>query len=198
MWLLKNIILLKNWLAFYRGSLHLELRNGLVIDLPTRDDICIVHEVIADRTYGRFIGNERTILDIGAHIGTFTLLALKETNARVICYEPSSRNFAYLTRNIEQNGFANRVELHRQAVAKEPGIATLHLSAEGDTGHNSLTGNGFVVGGTEQVECVTLDSITTTNPCDLLKIDCEDAEPEILSSSDLSRVGRIVAEAPYL
>src|SRR5690242_19193095 len=49
-------------------------------------------------------------IDIGANIGTFTLVAARQASrGQVHAFEPSARHFARLARNIELNRFSNVV-----------------------------------------------------------------------------------------
>src|SRR5262245_32996913 len=50
------------------------------------------------------------VLDVGAHVGMFTLTAAA-AGRRVLAVEASSRNHGLLTQSLEVNGFRDRVEL---------------------------------------------------------------------------------------
>lgn len=203
MWFVRNFLLFKNWIALYSGSLHLKTRDGLTIDIPSRHDIPILHEVLAEKIYKDILTlkDPKLIIDIGAHVGTFSLFALKAfPNATVFSFEPSSKNFAYLKKNIEQNGFSDRCKTFNVAVAGERGIRTLNLATGGDNGHNSLfIHSDDMYSGTENVECITLDDILKNVPqCDFLKVDAEGAEGEILSHCSLiHKVGKMNVEGSH-
>src|SRR3989338_49637 len=69
-----------------------------------------------------------TIIDIGANIGYFTVIAATRAGAtgHVIAFEPAPENFEMLTKTIESNGFKN-VETHMMAIADTDGTLTLNL-----------------------------------------------------------------------
>ena len=70
-----------------------------------------------------------TVVDIGANIGYFTvhLSRLVGAHGVVHAFEPEPVNFSILTENVNMNGLTN-VRLHRAAVGKERGDASLHTS----------------------------------------------------------------------
>src|SRR5262245_18954658 len=69
-----------------------------------------------------------TVVDLGAHIGYFTLMSarLVGPNGRVYAFEPSPSSFLMLRKNISANGYDDRVSAVAEAVADAPGRARLH------------------------------------------------------------------------
>src|SRR6266850_2328445 len=49
---------------------------------------------------------EMTILDVGAHVGYYSLLAAKRV-AQVYAFEPDPESFELLTRSVNVNGYTN-------------------------------------------------------------------------------------------
>ena len=78
-------------------------------------------------------------VDAGANIGCFSVVMSQcvGPQGRVVAFEPGPANHALLTHNIEVNGYTQTVA-ERQAVADEPGEATLHMS-DSDSGYHSLS-----------------------------------------------------------
>lgn len=140
----------------------------------------------------------KTIVEVGGHIGSTTLyFAHRSPKARIVVFEPSPRNFALLSANVERNGLADRVAPVHMAVDGDAGEKAFHIMPT--TGGNSLFAYGD--GG----ETITVRSTTLAEAfaehgverCDLLKLDCEGAEYAILyGASDelLSRIDNIVLE----
>lgn len=85
-------------------------RAGREFDIyirPKTTDEKVVEEVIGRNVYekpsiGFVIEKDDVWLDLGANIGTFTLICLSR-GARVIAYEPEASNYLLLRRNIEKN-----------------------------------------------------------------------------------------------
>lgn len=77
-----------------------------------------------------------TFIDIGAHVGYFTLLAsaLVGATGAVYCFEPEARNYAHLLDHLQVNQAWNVRPLH-MAVGAEPGVADFHVNADNDGGH---------------------------------------------------------------
>ncbi len=82
------------------------------------------------------------VIDVGAHVGFFTLLAADAVgpDGAVHAFEPVHENFRNLAVNVDLNGFEH-VVLNRVAVGREVGHVQLGTSAEA----GSNTG-GFTVG----------------------------------------------------
>ncbi len=65
------------------------------------------HEPGTTALFKKLVKEGMTVVDIGAHIGYFSLLAasLVREKGSVFAFEPEPRNYALLVRNIELNGF---------------------------------------------------------------------------------------------
>jgi FkbM family methyltransferase len=146
-----------------------------------------------------------TIVDIGAHIGWFTLSAAAFVpEATIFAYEPSPQNFRLLTDNIALNKLSN-VHAFELAVSSRSGdadFAIVDRFGGGSTGGTLCAGEmddqAVAVG---RVRTTTLDDIFAGNAierCELLKLDCEGAEHELLASASdrtMRRIARISVEA---
>jgi len=68
------------------------------------------------------------VLDLGAHVGYYTLLLarLVRPGGRV-ALEPDPDNFALLSRNVALNGYASRVSLYNLAATDTPGKLALYV-----------------------------------------------------------------------
>lgn len=134
-----------------------------------------------------------TVVDIGAHIGSFALLASAQ-GARMIACEPSPENFKMLSENILRNHTENITTL-QQCVAGASGTRKLFLDTQ-NAARNGLYGAGHFV----SVPAITLTELFRQHDvtqCDFLKIDCEGAEYEIMESTPpetLARIQKIAME----
>lgn len=76
-------------------------------------------------------------VDVGANIGLMTVYALLSGRfARAIAIEPDAHNRAILTKNIEENGFADRVTIVGRAVSDVIGAMVLHRDTKNLGAHS--------------------------------------------------------------
>jgi len=78
------------------------------------------------------------VLDIGAHIGYYTLILAKLVgeNGRVYAFEPDPTNFNLLEKNVKANSYKN-VSLVQKAVSNKTGRTNEYLG-EGDSGDHRI------------------------------------------------------------
>ncbi len=115
------------------------------------------------------------VLDIGAHIGTFTIPMAKAVgkNGTVYAFEPQRKIFRELCKNCELNGVAN-VICHRIAVGDQQQI--IEMDKETFPGSEGSTGIGH---GGDIAEMRTIDSFNLKN-VSFIKIDVERSEEQVL------------------
>lgn len=116
-----------------------------------------------------------TIVDIGANIGTFTLLAARAAGdkGQVHAFEPDPENLALLKQNIADNHFS-QVSVVPKAVGDQPGSIYLEVEDK-DKGGGQITHNQTGLA----VEMITLDAYAAAHQIkqiDVVKIDIEGAE----------------------
>jgi FkbM family methyltransferase len=118
------------------------------------------------------------VLDIGAHIGYFTLIfaRLVGERGRVFAFEPDPTNYALLEKNVKANGYTN-VTLVQKAVSDKSERIKL-FSDRAQDGRQSIIEFGDDCKGIE-VESVRLDDFFRdySGPIDFVKMDIEGAEP---------------------
>lgn len=128
--------------------------------------------------FQRLLRPGMAVIDVGAHIGYYTLLscALVGPKGKVYAFEPEERNYNLLIKNIELNDFQNAVPV-RQAVSNTTGLARLFLN--NDAIRYSLFPRKRKRSKTGIVETTTLDDFLAGcgwPRIDLVKIDAEGAE----------------------
>lgn len=184
----------------------------------TRDerpgDSNVMGEVIKDDTYmlreiAAAIGNMDVILDVGGHIGSFSVLASRWwPEAKIFAIEPNSRSHELLALNFKDHIKNKDCKTYKGAMRYD----NSNLLTDGA----SATGGGFMASsdwkatpapGHEQyqvleteVDLYTVKDILDDNDVDridLLKLDCECSEMEILRDmpdDEITRIGAICGE----
>jgi FkbM family methyltransferase len=130
-----------------------------------------------------------TILDVGAHIGRYVLLAADRVgmSGKVIACEPHPANFSILLRNIELNRHTNVIPKN-VALSAEDGVAQLSLGD--DSGLHSIVYNQESTSREKLgVKSSTIDSLLKelrVERVSLCKIDVEGAELLVLKGAEYS------------
>jgi len=149
-------------------------------------DLGIFHEIWDHERYTAgsisVVARHGTIVDIGAHIGLFSLFASKVLQAnRIISVEPDFANFELLSKNISANHVEN-ASLVKAAIAGESGEKRIYNTSS-NTGGHSLYARGVSSIGVWTVSLTELFKASNISECSLLKMDCEGAEMEILENA---------------
>jgi FkbM family methyltransferase len=121
-------------------------------------------------------------LDIGANVGSYTILASKVGMAKTICVEPVKSTMDALLANIEANRISERVEFHQVVLSEKTGKTW--FSSDRDT-TNSVVSELYV-GQKEMIEVKTVDAILGHRTADFWKIDVEGHEEAVLSGARAS------------
>lgn len=116
-----------------------------------------------------------TVLDLGAHLGTFTAYALHHGAGKVIAFEPEPTNVECLKKTFAQEIEAGKVVLIDAAVSDRSG--ELHFAR--DPGHHGSARGKLAQDGGLVVRATTLDETVASlglQSVDFIKMDIEGAE----------------------
>ena len=141
------------------------------------------------------INTNDTVIDIGAHIGLFSLLVSQLCKTgKILSFEPVSENFDLLVSNLKLNHIENILPFN-MAVSKNSGRLDLFLNND-QSAHSIFSKSSESI----SAESTSLQKIFDENKissCKLLKLDCEGAEYQIidsLPSEYLDKIQNIVME----
>lgn len=142
------------------------------------------------RLFEAHVAPGATVLDVGAHVGYYTLLSavLTGPTGRVLAFEPNPANAAFLRRHVAINGLDN-VRVEQAAVSDAEGTARFDFGSGSGTGR--LADSGAI-----EVRTVTVDGVCAEHglvPA-ALKIDVEGAEAAVLrgAAATLERARPVV------
>jgi len=161
--------------------------NGFTMVVDPRDEVLgarLTHgdawEPYETQLFTEAIAPGMVVVDIGANIGYYTLLAARAVGAQgaVVAFEPDPENFRLLSRNIESSGLSDRVTLIQGAAGDCNGLVTLFRDRD-NFGAHSLAKENLVSAGSVKVQCFRLAEVLASQGferADLLKLDVQGSE----------------------
>lgn len=141
----------------------------------------------------RFLKPGDLFVDIGANIGWHSMLAAARVGpaGRVVAFEPATRAFLRLTRNIDLNRF-RQIEAFHFGLSDRDAIFDIYPCEEANSGANSLYGAGTPI---ERVRVRSGDEVMNElgiSAIDLCKIDVEGAEMDVLAGLSEALRNRLI------
>ena len=136
----------------------------------------------------------RTVIDIGANIGTFSILCSSLGAKQVLSVEPMTATHSRFVRNVNRAKLSN-IKIFKNLVTDKEGDL-VQISNNVQTGSNSMYN---VTDNFESLSTITLDTLLNEVEGDdiFLKLDCEGAEFDIIlnaSAASMKRISKIVME----
>jgi FkbM family methyltransferase len=161
------------------GGTQLVVERGMLA--ATMNLYCGLMEPVDMAFLLDLLRSDDRFLDIGANVGTYTILASGVAHAHSITLKPIPAIYASLQRNLRLNNLEELVASHCQAVGAEPG--SLRFTADRGPMNRVFTGSSLptaenTLEATVQVPVTTVDQLLTGTPAPLLwKVDVEGFEP---------------------
>ncbi|MES2995135.1 MAG: FkbM family methyltransferase [Patescibacteria group bacterium] len=145
-----------------------------------------VYEPFQMEVFRSYVQEGDTVLDIGANIGLYTLIAAKQAGAagHVFAFEPERENFSILSENIQANDLTT-AEAVQCAVSDASGTGALFISEDNKGNHSLIDDSGS--GTTQPVETIRMDDwleergVTNVG---VIKIDIQGAEPRAFAGME--------------
>ena len=162
----------------------LETKSGIKIKLRTNstDLMALTHVwLIGEYKRKNFeINTEDVVIDVGGHIGLFSLYASQFCKSgKIFTFEPVKENFQLLSENVSLNNLSN-LKTFNLAVSNSNSSRKLYLN-EDAAGHSMFSESSQSI----TVNSISLKQIFDDNDiihCDFLKLDCEGSEYEIIKN----------------
>lgn len=189
----------KNWvrtvlyrLDIFPQSMVVKTRKGLTLRVrnrkPEDGDLYVLNESCLYGIHDEmlpYLKNAKIGIDLGAHIGTFSVFAGKNSRAKIYAIEPDDDNLVILRENISLNSLTDRVIPVEAIITHETGEKELFIFES--RGLNSVFkdhGKSFnrPLVGSKTVHSYSLKDFFEKykiNFCDFMKVDVERAEYDI-------------------
>lgn len=137
---------------------------------------CGLHEYAEMAFVLHFLRDSDLFVDVGANVGSYTVLAGGGVKAMVVAIEPVPSTFLHLQRNVVLNGLEDQVELHCAGVSECAG--EMQFTSQLDTVNHVLADDEQ--GPSIRVPVVPLDGVLAGRAPALIKIDVEGHELAVL------------------
>ena len=178
-WQLSSRIGLGDSVVEFVGGTKLLAQSGMTG--ATGNIYCGLHECHDMGFVLHFLRKGDLFLDVGANIGSYTVLASGAVGADTISFEPVPKTFQHLLDNIYLNRIVDHVMPHNVAVGSKAG--ELEMMSDRDTVNRVVT-NEVYFGEKVNVPVVTLDEILAGRVPKLIKIDVEGFETLVLKGAE--------------
>ncbi len=116
--------------------------------------------------------------DVGANIGSYTVLASGVCRARTAAFEPDPGTARHLARNVELNGLGERVTIHEIALGAQAGTVAFTVGL--DTANRVATARQTNV---RHVRQEPLDAVATGLSPMMMKVDVEGYEAQFFAGA---------------
>lgn len=184
---------------YYNNEISCRIKDIKFIFQTSSSELYSSKEILIDRMYEQLpefdVKNQNVIIDIGANIGLYSLLAAKSNrNCKVFSFEPNPDTYKRFEYNIRLNNIEN-IYPYKLAVSDFNGLSYFKKSK--NTWVSKITDSKDME--TIEVDTITLDEIIKDNSIeiiDLLKIDVEGSELNVIkgSTNTIKIVKKIILE----
>ena len=135
-----------------------------------------------------YLKKNETFIDVGSNLGTFSILASGETECRSIIIEPIPQNVSLIRKNINLNGFENKIQIHELALGSqnEIGKITSDLRDQNfilSSSKNIVMAKDDYRSKALQVEIKQMDYLFSKENPSVIKIDVEGYESEVIAGA---------------
>jgi FkbM family methyltransferase len=162
----------------YAANSRLLVNRGMTG--ATGNVYCGLHEFNDMAFLLHFLRPGELFVDIGANVGSYTVLASGVVGAKTLAIEPVPATFVHLTDNINLNGVYDLVRAENIALGSSE--SSLEMTCDQDTVNHAVTDSDKGVQ-TVTVQVKRLDDLMCGTVPSLIKIDVEGYETEVIGGA---------------
>jgi FkbM family methyltransferase len=180
---------LRAWARFTSWQLRSRLQNGILVRWVGGQQLAVrrgmtgatgnvyvgLHEFSDMMVSLHFLREGDLFLDVGANVGTYTVLASGVCRAKTWAFEPDASTAQYLKRNIEINRLEELVKVFEFALGADQGNVAFTVGL--DTVNRIALDNDQTV---RMIRLERLDAIVGDTQPIMIKVDVEGAEEGVL------------------
>jgi FkbM family methyltransferase len=197
-WGFTSVVYMKVFDAMYGKKDTVVQFRGAQFVMPTKD-ITLTPSVMSGvferhelDIFERACSAGATIVDVGANIGLYSVLAAQRvgTSGIVYAFEPVSENIALLRQNLELNGVADRVAVQEVAVGEADGELEIFLSDRQIGTHSAAKASAEKAsagkGASVKVPMRSVDAFVASSGIsriDVVKVDVEGYDGQVLQGA---------------
>jgi FkbM family methyltransferase len=143
---------------------------------------CGLHEFEEMAFLLHFLRADDLFIDVGANVGSYTVLASAVIGSRCIAIEPIPTTFKYLTENVCLNVVSDKVTALNIGIASQQG--NLRFTSGLDTTNHVVSQEEKLACGTVEVSTDTLNNLVGHLDPVLIKMDVEGFEANVIEGAD--------------
>ena len=175
-WQFRGLITSKPYVYQFTPKSKLSISKGM--KGATGNIYTGLHEFVEMGFLLHLLRPEDLFVDVGANVGTYTILASAQVGAKTFCFEPSPSTFFSLEENIKLNKIESKVIAKQMGISKEKNTLffTNNLDVENHI-ENEKSDESI------EVDVDTLDNLIKNEFPVLIKIDVEGFETDVLNGA---------------
>jgi FkbM family methyltransferase len=174
-WQLRSRLVNKPYVYRFTDKCSLLIKRG--VTAATGNLYCGLHEFKEMGFLLHFLRENDLFIDVGAAIGSYTILASGHVGATTFSFEPTPSAFNYLLENIAANKLEAKVHARQAALGASRGNIGFRHDMD-SMNHVAINGEKGIT-----VAVDTLDNLLSTSKPVLIKIDVEGYEYEVLNGA---------------
>ena len=180
-----RVTTIKNWTSknLQFAKVHVELLNKPIYINLRIQDIAIFFEIFQEQSYALPRFNCQSVLDLGGHIGLFTLyMKLQYSPSKIVVFEPDNENYKLLSLNTKM---CKGITTINAAVSNFQGVSGWNRSGFAHNYGISENPSGETQVNVQRISDVIREHFSD-EVIDVVKIDIEGEETNIFNDTNLN------------